>query len=109
MLITMERIQAAADHIAEEFRADEIILFGSYAYGTPHDESDVDLLVILPDDGRVPDRIGAVYSAAHDVPLDIVVYDPDSVQQRLLWGDGFVHEIVQKGKCLFRLVAPPPA
>lgn len=37
-----------ARQIAERFRPDLIMLFGSYAYGTPHGDSDVDLLVIMP-------------------------------------------------------------
>lgn len=34
--------------IAAEFSPDKIILFGSYAYGTPHEDSDVDILVVMP-------------------------------------------------------------
>ncbi|MHB1423013.1 MAG: nucleotidyltransferase domain-containing protein, partial [Gemmataceae bacterium] len=32
----------------EQFQPDKIILFGSYAYGTPHADSDVDILVVMP-------------------------------------------------------------
>ena len=34
-------------HIAEQFQPEKIILFGSYVYGKPRPESDVDLLVIM--------------------------------------------------------------
>ena len=40
-------IRRFARRIAERFQPDKIILFGSYAYGKPHEESDVDLLVIM--------------------------------------------------------------
>jgi predicted nucleotidyltransferase len=46
--IPMRVIRRYARAIAEEFHPDKIILFGSYAYGTPHEDSDVDLLVIMP-------------------------------------------------------------
>ena len=46
--IPMSAIRRFARQIAERFHPDKIILFGSYAYGTPHEESDVDLLVIMP-------------------------------------------------------------
>ena len=46
--IPMRVIRRYARAIAEEFRPDQIILFGSYAHGTPHEDSDVDLLVVMP-------------------------------------------------------------
>jgi predicted nucleotidyltransferase len=45
--IPQAAIRRFARRIAERFEPDKIILFGSYAYGTPHEESDVDLLVIM--------------------------------------------------------------
>ncbi len=47
-MITLDQIQAFSQQIAEQFQPDRIILFGSYAYGQPTSDSDVDLLVILP-------------------------------------------------------------
>ena len=41
-------IRRFARQVAERFRPDKIILFGSYAYGTPHADSDVDILVVMP-------------------------------------------------------------
>src|SRR5262244_981073 len=46
--VPMRVIRRYARAIAEEFQPDKIILFGSYAYGTPHEDSDVDLLVVMP-------------------------------------------------------------
>ena len=103
MLVSPERIQATADRIAAEFHPDEIILFGSYAYGTPNDDSDVDLLVILPLTGTPLQKMGEIYHAVKDgFALDIVVADPPSVSRRFLEGDFFIREIVGQGKSLFR-------
>jgi hypothetical protein len=44
--IPQETIRSLADQIVALFHPQKIILFGSYAYGTPRPESDVDLLVI---------------------------------------------------------------
>ena len=44
----MSAIRRFAHHVAEKFRPDKIILFGSHAYGTPHADSDVDILVVMP-------------------------------------------------------------
>lgn len=47
-MIKREKIVQLSQAIANEFQPNKIILFGSYAYGNPQDDSDVDLLVILP-------------------------------------------------------------
>ena len=46
-MVTPKDIQATCDDIVREFAPLQIILFGSYAYGTPLDDSDVDLLVVM--------------------------------------------------------------
>ena len=45
-MITKAQIQAVADKIAKEFQPEKIILFGSYAWGKPTEDSDVDLCII---------------------------------------------------------------
>src|SRR6516225_5194540 len=40
----MRVLRRFARQVAEQFRPDKIVLFGSYAYGTPHEDSDVDIL-----------------------------------------------------------------
>ena len=46
-MIEMDQIQALSEQIVEQFQPDRIILFGSYAYGTPNEDSDVDLMAGL--------------------------------------------------------------
>jgi hypothetical protein len=46
--IPLRIIRRFARQVAERFQPDKIILFGSYAYGTPHADSDVDILVVMP-------------------------------------------------------------
>jgi predicted nucleotidyltransferase len=46
--VPKEAIQEVVEQIKSKFRPKKIILFGSYAYGTPRPESDVDLLVVMP-------------------------------------------------------------
>ena len=47
-MVTRQAIQATCDDIVREFAPLQVILFGSYAYGTPTESSDVDLLVVMP-------------------------------------------------------------
>ena len=51
-MITPSQIRQVSDEIARRFQPERIILFGSYAYGTPTEDSDVNLLVVMPLKGR---------------------------------------------------------
>jgi predicted nucleotidyltransferase len=78
VIISEEQIQAIVRRIVEGYQPDRIILFGSYAYGTPTEDSDLDLLVIKADDSRRKiDRIVEISGLAHNVPdapaMDILV------------------------------------
>jgi uncharacterized protein len=46
-MVNLSEIEAFSQQIVEKFQPERIILFGSYAYGQPNEDSDVDLLVIL--------------------------------------------------------------
>ena len=99
--IPMRLIRRFAHDVAEQFHPDKIILFGSYAYGTPHEDSDVDILVIMPTWNQL--RAAARIDIALDppFPLDIIVRTPKEMKWRLAEGDLFHTEIVSKGKVLY--------
>ena len=82
---------------------ERIILFGSYAYGTPSSDSDVDLLVIMETMARPVDRYLAVSRLIRPrpFPLDILVKTPDEVGGALAKGDPFIQEIVTRGRVLY--------
>ena len=101
-MISNSQILSVADKIAEQFQPERIILFGSYAYGTPNEDSDVDLLVVMPlpnkKRGR-PSDIRQFLDVAF--PMDILIYDPDYLQQRIEMEDFFVREITGKGQVIY--------
>ena len=79
-MVPREEIQALADEIAEKFPAvQRIILFGSHAYGTPHEWSDVDLVVLMEwDPAEVRDPGWEIDRAVtRRFSRDILVYPPD--------------------------------
>ena len=49
-------LQTATQRLVAEFQPDQIWLFGSHAWGQPHDDSDVDLLVVVPHSDETPIR-----------------------------------------------------
>jgi len=95
-------IQELAQKIANEFRPERIILFGSHAYGPPDEGSDMDLLVVMPFEGKSGDKaLEIMRKTKPRVPVDLVVRTPEDVRRRLAWNDFFLKEIIEKGKVLY--------
>src|SRR5262245_16862656 len=74
--IPLAAIKRFARKIARAFDPHKIILFGSYAYGKPHNESDVDLLVIMPASDVVNMAIRISLAFKHPFSMDLIVRTP---------------------------------
>jgi predicted nucleotidyltransferase len=102
--IPMAAIRRFARQIAERFRPEKVVLFGSYAYGTPHEESDVDLLVIMPAYDAVNQAI-RICNAFDEWPfsLDLIVRTLQQIERGLREDDcdWFLREVMDKGKVLY--------
>ncbi|MBI5701679.1 nucleotidyltransferase domain-containing protein [Candidatus Saganbacteria bacterium] len=87
---------------AESIKPEKVILFGSYAYGNPNKDSDVDLLFIKDTRLKGMKRYSwATRHIEHLFPMDILIKTPSEVKKRLKMGDPFYHEIINKGKVLY--------
>ncbi len=101
-MIAMDKILTVSNYIAKEFHPERIILFGSHAYGTPGEDSDVDLLVVLPfKDKPVRKAIEILQKTNPKIPLDLLVRTPEQVKERLDNHDWFMCEIMEKGHMLY--------
>ncbi len=100
--ISQEQIQEYSDRIAAEFKPERIILFGSYAYGAPTADSDVDLLVVMPFEDH-PTRKALDILSRIDAPfaVDLLVRTPEQLRQRVAWNDFFLREILDRGRELY--------
>ena len=95
-------IQKVCREIVERFRPQKVILFGSYAYGTPTYDSDIDLLVVMPYEGNELDKMAEVRGELNSaMPLDVLVKTPTQIETRIEMGDFFVREIMDNGKVLY--------
>ncbi len=95
-------IDDVARQIVEKFHPKKIILFGSYAYGTPRAESDVDLLILMDSQLSETDQaIQILNQIDYLFGLDLLVYSPELFEQRLKWGDSFLREVADRGKILY--------
>jgi predicted nucleotidyltransferase len=105
--IPMAAIRRYARQIAERFQPNKIILFGSYAYGTPHDGSDVDLLVVMPAANDVTQAVRIRWALAAPFPMDLLVRTPEELRRGLEEEDWFLREVIEKGKVLYETKDSP--
>jgi uncharacterized protein len=99
--VPMRVIRRYARAIADEFHPDKIILFGSYAYGTPTEDSDVDLLVVMPARNQHDQAVRILWRLAAPFSLDLLVRTPKQMKWRLAEGESFTTTMVTKGKVLY--------
>src|SRR5216683_6470083 len=77
--IPMRLIRRFARQVAECFHPEKIVLFGSYAYGTPHADSDVDILVIMPARNELDQAVRIRLRVDYNFPLDLLVRTPKNL------------------------------
>jgi|SRR5579872_6695894 len=99
--IPQAAIRRFAHRIAEHFHPDKIILFGSYAYGKPHNESDVDLLVIMKTRNAIDQSIRISLAFERPFSFDLIVRTPWQIDRGLKDDNWFLREIMEKGKVLY--------
>lgn len=98
-----EKIKKTVDKIVKNYRPQKIVLFGSYAWGEPTENSDVDLLIVKNSKKRRSERAAEIRKKIFppDIPLDILVYTPKEIKKRLAMKDFFFEDIVTKGRNLY--------
>ena len=100
-----ETINQITEKIKKEYAPQKIILFGSYAYGEPSSDSDLDLFIIKETNKERRNRFVEVKRLVYDPKRKVVfsplVYTPKEVEERLSLKDDFVMEILEKGEVLY--------
>jgi predicted nucleotidyltransferase len=101
-MVNPEQISSFAREIAQRYAPDKIVLFGSQAWNTATDDSDVDMLVIMDFEGRGAHKAADILCDINPrFSCDLLVRRASEVQQRLIMNDDFMHEILTKGKTLY--------
>ena len=98
-MVERSAIDEMANRIAERFRPERIILFGSYARGDANEASDVDFLVVLRTDLPKPKRSAPIYSLLRDYPCgkDILVYSPEEIEEYQGLPTTLIHRALAEG------------
>lgn len=96
-----------------------VFLFGSYAYGTPHVDSDIDLLIVTNDE-FIPQTFKEktnlyisvsehILNISKQVPVDLIVYTLPMYKQFVETGSSFSKEILSKGIVIYETKHPAMA
>jgi len=103
-MITQKQIEEIVKKIVDNYNPEKIILFGSYAYGQPTEDSDLDLLIIknsdLPRYKRAREIRKHLWGIT-DVPKDIIVYTQEEIDDWKEVEEAFITRVVKKGKILY--------
>ncbi len=98
----MSSILELSGKIVREYDPDRIILFGSHAYGSPEEYSDVDLLIIMPFEGspfrkslEILNRVDPAFY------VDVLARRPDDTARRYAEGDPLIRDALDRGKVLY--------
>ena len=98
-------IRKIIERIKKEYRPKKVILFGSYAYGNPTKDSDVDLLIIKDTSKKPLERWMEVKKILRGIsptlPISPLVYTEREIRERNIMKDFFIQEIFEKGRVLY--------
>jgi predicted nucleotidyltransferase len=102
--VSVTLLDQMVQRLATTLHPQQVYLFGSYAYGTPHTHSDLDFLVVVPDGAGDPDDLAlAGRRALLDFPVsvDIVIYTRSQMDKWSPVRCSLPNTVVNKGKRLY--------
>ena len=101
-MITQRAINKISEKIAKKYKPEKIYLFGSFVWGKPNFDSDVDFFIIKKTKKKKFDRQLQVRKiVSGELPVDILVYNQEEIGERLSLGDLFLKKILNQGKLIY--------
>lgn len=98
-------LDKVVERLKDEYGPERIILFGSYAYGEPEGESDIDLLIVKdttqPFHKRWAEVCRIISPLRKGFAFSPFVVTPEELESRLEMGDDFFQEIISRGEVLY--------
>jgi predicted nucleotidyltransferase len=102
--VNTHELNTIVSRLVETLHPEQIILFGSYAYGYPNQDSDFDLLVIVSESDQPRYRRSRVaYSALRGIsfPTDVIVMTREEVKKKLTVHSSLVRQVLDQGQVLY--------
>jgi len=101
-MVAMSAVLELSQRIADHFNPDKIILFGSLAAGHAREDSDVDMLVIMPFEGTALDKSLEILERSDPrFPIDLIVRRPDDTDRRYREFDPLIRDAIDRGRILY--------
>jgi predicted nucleotidyltransferase len=101
-MTSLKEIQDFTNQLAALYSPDKVVLFGSYATGVATEDSDVDLLVLMPHAGKASAQaLDIRRNLRRNFPLDLIVQAPEEAARRVQGGDPFLTEALGQGRTLY--------
>ena len=96
-----DALEAFTKNLIEQFAPEKIILFGSQARGDARQDSDADILVVMPYEGRPFAKSGEIRRACKpQFRVDLLIRRPEDIEARYRWGDPIIREALDYGEVL---------
>ena len=100
-VVTREAIEAFTQRLVEKFGPEKVILFGSQARGDARWDSDADILVVMPYEGRPFAKTREIRRACQpNFRVDLLLWRPEDIESRYRWGDPIIREALDHGEVL---------
>ncbi len=102
-----EKINELVSRIVGRFRPKKIILFGSHARGTAGQDSDADILVVMPVKGSKRKKATEIDVAlvGLDLPVDVIVVTPEELERNKNQIGTIIYPALKEGKVLYEKAA----
>jgi uncharacterized protein len=104
-MLTTEEIDGLVGRIVDRMRPQRVIVFGSYAKGTAHPRSDLDLCIIIDTElppARRADSLGPVLATCL-VPVDVHVHTPEELRVYAAEPHSFLRSVLETGRVVYAL------
>lgn len=100
-LVSREALNAFTQRLVERYAPEKVILFGSLARQQGRWDSDADILVVMPFEGRHLAKIREIRRTCEaGFPLDLLVRRPEEIEERYRGGDPIVRHALDDGEVL---------
>lgn len=98
-----KKLKEITARIVKDFQPQKVVLFGSYAWGEPTGDSDIDLFVVKETNRSIREMAKEIDGSLfpRPFPIDLIVHTPRQVEKRIEMGDSFIANILNKGKVLY--------
>jgi len=100
-MISEKQIKTIARRIARKIKTSKIFVFGSFAYGKPEQDSDLDLCIITDLGNKrkieLMREIRSEIFQNYMIPMDILIYDNKEFEERSRNKNTLEHKILTQG------------